>query len=150
MTIALPKPKSITSEEVVLSRDDWERIVAALGDRISNMEMTEDEDDIAAVAAARADDARFAAAIRNERGRAVEATIPAEVVKAKIEGTHPLRAWRDHREWTQVDLSFKSGVGRDLIAQIETRKRKGSVETLDRLARALDLPIEALIGDGRG
>jgi transcriptional regulator with XRE-family HTH domain len=43
----------------------------------------------------------------------------------------------------QTDL--KSRVGRDLIAQIETRRKNGSVETLDRVARALGVPIEALI-----
>lgn len=150
MSIALPKPKSITSDEVVLSRNDWELIVAALGKRDSDTEIPEDEDDIAAVVAARADDARFALAIQSERGRAVETTTPIEVVNAKIEGAHPIRAWRDYRGWTQQYLSFKSEVGRDLIAQIEIRRKKGSVETLDRLARALDIPIEALIeGDQR-
>jgi ribosome-binding protein aMBF1 (putative translation factor) len=143
--MALPKPKSITADEVVLSRDDWERIVAALGERDINARLAEDEDDIAAVAAARADDARFSMAIQGERGRAVETTVPIEVVKAKSEGAHPIRAWRDFRGWTQVHLSHKSGVGRDLIAQIEVRRKKGSVETLDRLASALDIPIEALI-----
>jgi DNA-binding XRE family transcriptional regulator len=147
VSIALPKPKLMTADEVVLSRKDWERIVAALGERASEGQVVEDDDDIAAVAAARADDARFLAAIEVERGSAVESTIPIAVVKAKIEGAHPIRAWRDHRGWTQVYLSFKSGVGRDLIAQIETRRKKGSVETLDRLARALDIPIEALIED---
>jgi hypothetical protein len=35
----------------------------------------------------------------------------------------------------------------DLIAQIETKKKQGSVKTLDRLARALCIPIEALIAE---
>jgi ribosome-binding protein aMBF1 (putative translation factor) len=148
VSIALPKPKSITADEVVLSRDDWERIVTAFGNRISAEEIAEDED-VAAVAAARADDARFADSIRGERGRSVETAVPIEVVKAKIDGAHPIRAWRDHRGWTQVYLSFKSGVGRDLIARIETRRKKGSAETLDRLARAFGIPIEALIEDDK-
>jgi transcriptional regulator with XRE-family HTH domain len=38
-------------------------------------------------------------------------------------------------------------VARDLIAQIETHKKQGSVTTLDRLARALRIPIEALIAE---
>jgi DNA-binding XRE family transcriptional regulator len=148
LSIALPKPKSVTADEVVLSRDDWEWLVTALGKWDLDTEIAEDEDDIAAVTGARADDARFATAMQSERGRAVETTAPIEVVKAKSEGAHPLRAWRDYRGWTQVYLSFKSGVGRDLIAQIETRRKNGSVETLDRLACALDIPIEALIEDG--
>jgi DNA-binding XRE family transcriptional regulator len=143
MSFALPRPKIVTDDEVVLSRGDWDAIVRILGE--PPMESDEDEDDIAAVTAARAEDSRFAARVAAERDEAVETTIPLEVVRAKLEGAHPIKAWRDYRGWTQVYLNFKSGVGRDLIAQIETRRKQGSVETLGRLARALGTPIEALI-----
>ncbi|HVH77265.1 MAG TPA: helix-turn-helix domain-containing protein [Stellaceae bacterium] len=116
--------------------------MAALADRAE-----EDDNDIAAVTEAREEDARFAARIESERGRRVVTTVPIEVVKAKLEGVHPVRAWRDHKGWTQLHLAFKSGVGRDLIAQIETRRKQGSIETIGRIARALDVPIEALIED---
>jgi DNA-binding XRE family transcriptional regulator len=141
MSFALPKPKLMTADEVVLSRDDWEQIVAVLGDPA---DIVEDDDDIAAVAAARIDDARFAARIAAERGAPVETTIPIEVVEAKLDGAHPVRAWRDYRGWTQSDLADRTGVRRDLIAQIETHRKKGSILTLARLARVLDVPIEAL------
>jgi ribosome-binding protein aMBF1 (putative translation factor) len=107
-----------------------------------------DEDDIAAVAAIREENARFAKSIEETRSCSVETTIPIEVIEAKLDGAHPIKAWREHRGWTQAFLSLKSRVGRDLIAQIETRREKGSFETLDRLACALDIPIEALIEDG--
>jgi DNA-binding XRE family transcriptional regulator len=141
MSVILPKPKSITTEEVVLSRADWERLVSAF----ANSDVNEDEDDIAAVAAARAEDAKFAACLEAERGCPVETRIPIEVVKAELDGTHPIRAWRDYHGWTQADLSAKSGVARDLIAQIETRRKNGSIESLSRLARTLGVPMEALI-----
>jgi DNA-binding XRE family transcriptional regulator len=147
MSFALPKPKLMTAEEVVLSRDDWERIVAVLSDPSTGNDIVEDEDDIAAVAAARLDDARFAARVETERGAQIEITIPIEVVRAKLDGAHPIRAWRDHRGWTQIDLSARSGVRRDLIAQIETHRKKGSILTLARLSRVLDVPIEALTED---
>ena len=140
MSFALPKPKSQTDDEVVLSRKDWESIVRVLGETSS-----EDEDDIAAVRQAREEDARFAARVAVDRGQPVETIIPVEVVRAKLDGAHPIKAWREYRGWTQVYLNFKSEVGRDLIAQIETRRKTGSVETLGRLARALGVPIEALI-----
>jgi predicted transcriptional regulator len=108
-------------------------------------ERNQDAGDIAAVAAARAEDTTFAARIEAERGAAVEITIPGEVIETKFDGAHPIKAWREYRGWAQVDLSLKSRVGRDLIAQIETRRKNGSVETLDRVARALGVPIEALI-----
>jgi DNA-binding XRE family transcriptional regulator len=140
MSFALPKPKSQTDDEVVLSRKDWESIVRVLGETSS-----EDEHDIAAVRQAREEDARFAARVAVDRGQPVETIIPVEVVRAKLDGAHPIKAWREYRGWTQVYLNFKSEVGRELIAQIETRRKTGSVETLGRLARALGVPIEALI-----
>lgn len=141
MTVVLPKPKSVTVEEVVLSRKDWERLVSALEDS------DEDADDIAAVAAARAEDAALAARLEAERGCPVETTIPLDVVKAELDGTHPLRAWREYRGWARAELSAKSGVARDLIAQIETTRTNGSIQSLNRLARALGVPIESLIED---
>jgi DNA-binding XRE family transcriptional regulator len=143
MSLVLPKPKSITADEVVLSRADWERLVSAFKED----EAGEDEDDIAAVVAARAEDAVLAARLEAERGSPVETTVPIEVVKAELDGVHPLRAWRDYRGWTQAELAAKSGVARDLIAQIETRRDNGSIQSLNRLARALGVPIESLIED---
>jgi DNA-binding XRE family transcriptional regulator len=142
MSFALPKPKSVTDNEVILSREDWDSIV-----RVFEEPSDEDEDDIAAVMAARMENDRFAARIATERGDAIETTIPVEVVRAKLDGAHPIKAWRDYRGWTQAHLNSKSGVGRDLIAQIETRRKKGSIDTLGRLARALETPIEALVED---
>jgi DNA-binding XRE family transcriptional regulator len=105
----------------------------------------EDADDIAAVDAARREDDEFAAQLAAGHGVPVETTIPLGVVKAKLDGVHPLKAWREFRGITQLQLSSRSGVGRDFIAQIETSKKQGGVGTLERLARALGVPIEALI-----
>lgn len=149
MSFPLPKPTMVGENEVVLSREDWDRLVEFLTDAALREEADEDEDDIAAVMAARAEDAAFCARIEAERGGPVEITTPIEIVEAKLEGAHPVRAWRNYRGWTQLHLGAQSGVGRDLIAQIETRKKNGSIETLDRLSRALGVPMEALIEDNR-
>jgi DNA-binding XRE family transcriptional regulator len=149
MSFVLPKPKIVTRDgkpdEVILSYADWRRIVARFSE--AGGDAGEDADDIAAVAAARAADAEFAARLAAERGSPVETTVPLQVVKAKLDGTHPLKAWREYRGFTQVELASGSAVARDLIAQIETHKKQGSVTTLDRLARALSIPIEALIAE---
>jgi len=143
MSFVWPKPKSITTDEVVLRRADWEHIVSTF----QNGDADEAQDDIAAVAAARAQAQRFVTRLEAERGFPVEATIPIEVVKAELDGANPIRAWRDYRGWTQADLSVKSGVPRDLIAQIETRRKKGSIQSLSRLARGLGVPMEVLTED---
>ncbi len=145
MPFLLPKPKSITDTEVVLSRADWDRIAEMFDDPDWADELAEDAKDLAAIAEVRAEDAAFAARIESERGAPVEVTIPVEVIEAKLDGAHPIKAWREHRGWTQLDLSSTAGVRRDLIAQIETRRKNGSIETLDRIARALNVPMEALL-----
>jgi len=141
MAFVLPKPKIVARDgepvEVILSYADWQKIVAMLDE--------EDADDIAAVDAARREDEEFAAQLAVRHGAPVETTIPLEVVKAKLDGVHPLKAWREFRGITQLQLSSRSGVGRDLIAQIETGKKQGGVGKLERLARALGVPIEALL-----
>lgn len=150
MSFVLPKPKIVTCDgepdEVILSYADWRRIVARFSEADGG-DVGEDADDIAAVTAARAADAAFAARLAAERGIPVETTVPLQVVKAKLDGAHPLKAWREYRAITQVELASRSAVARDLIAQIETHKKQGSVTTLDRLARALGIPIEALIAE---
>jgi DNA-binding XRE family transcriptional regulator len=141
MAFVLPKPKIMTRDgkpaEVILSYADWQKIVAVLDE--------DDADDIAAIEAARREDDDFAATLAAQRGVPVETTIPLEIVRAKLDGVHPLKAWREFRSMTQLQLSSSAGVGRDLIAQIETHKKRGGVGTLERLARALAVPIEALI-----
>ena len=150
MTFVLPKPKIVTRDgepdEVILSYADWRRIVARFSEA-GGADAGEDADDVAAVAAARAADAEFAARVAAERGSPVKTTVPLQVVVAKLDGTHPLKAWREYRGITQAELASHSAVARDLIAQIETHKKQGSVTTLDRLARALSIPIEALIAE---
>jgi hypothetical protein len=141
MTFVLPKPKIVRRNgkpsEVILSYADWQKIVAALDE--------DDADDMTAVETARREDDEFASQLIAKRGAPVETTIPLEIIKAKLEGVHPLKAWREFRELTQRELSTRSGVGSELIAQIETDEGQGSVNILERLARALGIPMEALI-----
>jgi ribosome-binding protein aMBF1 (putative translation factor) len=138
MSFVLPKPKLITSDEVVLKRADWEEVVATLED------LLDDAEDIAAVAAARAEDAERAVRLEAERGAPVETTIPIEVVTAELDGAHPIRAWRDYRGWTAAALSAKSDVAREMIEQLESRETAGSTEMMSRLARALGVPTDVL------
>ena len=78
MGVMPPKPMRESAEEVVLSRADWEALLEAL----------EDAEDVAAVTAARAEDAVWSSAL--PRGRAT--TFPQEVVSAELDGAHPLTA----------------------------------------------------------
>jgi hypothetical protein len=137
MSFVLPIPKIVTRdgepEEVILSYADWRMIVARFRESAGE-DADEDADDNAAVVAARAVDVEFAARVAPERATPVETMVPISVVKAKLDGAHPLKAWREYRGDTQAELASRSAVARELIAQIETHKKQGIVTILDRLA----------------
>ena len=54
---------------------------------------------------------------------------------------------RKSRNWTQMQLSEKSGVSDAMIGCIETGKKYPSLETLDKLAFAFGIPTYKLIYD---
>ena len=58
---------------------------------------------------------------------------------------HNLATARKRLTLTQDQLSQRSGVNRVVIAEIETQARNPSLQTLAKLAGALDLSIEALL-----
>ncbi len=71
--------------------------------------------------------------------------IPADFAKRLIAGESPLRVYRDLRRMTQVALAEAAGVNRVQIADIEAGRGRGSVETLRKLADALDVAIDDLV-----
>lgn len=52
---------------------------------------------------------------------------------------------RTQLTWSQADLELQSGVNRSMIARIERCQRNPSLDTLVRLASALDVPVEQLL-----
>ncbi|MBL4761266.1 MAG: helix-turn-helix transcriptional regulator [Gammaproteobacteria bacterium] len=74
-----------------------------------------------------------------------EESFPSEVVEAMISGDSPVMVFRNYRGYSQLMLSEMSGVGRSMIAQIETGKKTGSVEGIQSLAEALGVAMEDLI-----
>jgi putative transcriptional regulator len=55
-----------------------------------------------------------------------------------------LRAARDERRWTQADLAAHVGVSRQTINSIETGRFEPSLSLALKLARLIDVPVEAL------
>ncbi|WP_298331740.1 helix-turn-helix transcriptional regulator [Asticcacaulis sp.] len=62
-------------------------------------------------------------------------------------GESPVRVVREHRGLTQKALSERSGVAAPEISAIEAGKRRGSVDTLKALARALGCPLDVVAGE---
>lgn len=71
--------------------------------------------------------------------------VPAEYAGRILDGESPLRVWRDLRGLTQQGLARASGVNRVQIADIEAGRKRGSVETVARLARTLKIDMEDLV-----
>jgi DNA-binding XRE family transcriptional regulator len=70
--------------------------------------------------------------------------VPLEITERRLKGEPALRIWREYRKLTQEQLAKKSRVSRALIAAIETKRKTGSVSTLQRLGAVLDLSWEQL------
>ena len=65
---------------------------------------------------------------------------PSEIFKER------LRAARELREWSQSDLAGRANMPPSSIAHFETGSRKPSFDTLRRLANALDVTTDYLLG----
>jgi len=57
-----------------------------------------------------------------------------------------LRAARELRQWSQNDLATRAGLPSSSIAHFETGTRKPSFDTLKRLANALEVTTDYLLG----
>ena len=55
-----------------------------------------------------------------------------------------IRKLREELSWTQAELADAAGLATITVRQIETAKRRPSLDTAARLAKALDVPIDAL------
>jgi DNA-binding XRE family transcriptional regulator len=70
--------------------------------------------------------------------------VPGAVAHAILDGIHPVKAWREHRGFTQDTLAEKAGISKAYLSQIETGKRTGVAKTLKALASALGVTLNEL------
>ena len=72
-------------------------------------------------------------------------TIPSEVVNAILDGATPLKAWRQHREFTLDMLVDRIGVSKEYLSQIETGQKSGTVDIFRRLSTILEVAMDDLV-----
>lgn len=72
-------------------------------------------------------------------------TVPHELIQRRNAGDHPLTIYREYRGLSQRALASKAGVNHVQIGDIENRGKTGSVATLLKLARSLDVPLENIV-----
>jgi DNA-binding Xre family transcriptional regulator len=73
-----------------------------------------------------------------------EERVPIGVVDRLIAGENPVRVWREHRGHSLRRLAERAGIGIGYLSQIENGERKGTVETLKKIAAALDVELDDL------
>ena len=74
-----------------------------------------------------------------------EELVPSELTYAILDGMHPVRAWREHRQLTQQKLANAAGISKSYLSQIESGKRKGTTNVLVALANALGLDLDDVV-----
>ena len=111
------------NEMVTITREEYERLLSAA-------------DELADIAAY--DRAKATLAAGDDE------LVPAEFANRLIAGESPVRVYRELRGLTQVALSEASGVNRVQIANIESGSKRGSIDTLKKLAGALGVSLDDL------
>lgn len=96
-----------------------------------------------------ATDAADVAAVRRFEKRLAageEELLPSAMVDKIIDGESPIRVWREHRGLTVKALADEVGIAAAYLSQIETGKRDGTVATVKKLADALGVRLDDLVG----
>jgi DNA-binding XRE family transcriptional regulator len=119
-----------TADTVTVSKADWEGLLEAL----------EDAEDVAAVAARRAHESEVG------KNMARRNYLPIEMAERILGGETPLKVYREHNKMTVAALASASGVSGSYISEIETGRKPGSVDALTKLAKALGLMVDDLVG----
>jgi len=112
------------AEYAVVPIHEWKRIVA----------LAEDAEDI-----------QVAEAAAEELRAGKDEIVPAEVARRLIQGERPVAVWRGHRGLTQQRLADAAGVTKSYISQIESGAKTGSLDTLRRIAAALQIDLDDLV-----
>lgn len=74
-----------------------------------------------------------------------EELIPAEFVKRLLADENALKVYRELRGLTQIELAEKAGVHRVTVSEVEIGRKQGSINTLNKLAVALNVAVDDLI-----
>jgi DNA-binding XRE family transcriptional regulator len=99
---------------VVITRSDYEALLAPAGDDASEDAMT----------------ARIVEATGAKTARGEDVALRAAVWDAIESGEHPIRAIRKYRGLTQIDVAEQAGLRQGYIADIEAGKKTGSAKRL--------------------
>jgi DNA-binding XRE family transcriptional regulator len=78
-----------------------------------------------------------------EAGR--EVLLPKVVVDRLAAGDNPIRVLREWRGMTQAELAIAIGITQGYLSDVESGKRKGTIELHQKFAGTFGLPIDLLL-----
>ena len=90
--------------------------------------------------------ARIIAATDAKIARGEDIPLPTAVWAAIEKGEHPIRAIRQYRALTQIEVAKRASLRQGYIADIEAGKKKGSAASLKAIAAALEVPLDVIVG----
>ncbi|MBN9565201.1 MAG: helix-turn-helix domain-containing protein [Alphaproteobacteria bacterium] len=70
---------------------------------------------------------------------------PSEVIDCLIEGQNPFKVWREYRDINRQDLAAKVNITLPYLSQLESGKRKPSVDLLKAISQVLNVDMELLL-----
>ena len=91
------------------------------------------------------EDALDAAVLRRVLDDPDQEWVPADVVKRIAKGESPVRVWRRYRGMKANELAAAALVASSYLSAIETGKKSGSINTLKRIAAALNVALDDLV-----
>ena len=71
-----------------------------------------------------------------------EELLPESFVNELLEGANPVKVWREYRGFTQKKLADAVGISVPYLSQLETGKRKGSLDVCSAIATALGVTLD--------
>jgi DNA-binding XRE family transcriptional regulator len=83
--------------------------------------------------------------VKQALARGDDELIPGEVVDAILDGENAIKVWREYRGISQTGLAEKAGISVPYLSQLETNKRKGSLDKLTAIARVLNVSLEHIL-----
>jgi ribosome-binding protein aMBF1 (putative translation factor) len=73
--------------------------------------------------------------------------LPKDVVDRLAKGESPVRVFRELRDMTQLELSFRTNISQSHISDIESGRRTGTPATLRTIATKLNVPLDLLVAE---
>lgn len=76
-----------------------------------------------------------------------EESLPWPMAKRLLQGESPIKVWRQHRGLSQRQLAEAVGARAAYLSQLETGRKRPSLDMTIALAKALSVTIDDLVGE---